>query len=79
MSQYDPQASYDVNYQGRRVGELRQGRYFEGTWEVGYMEGEVFHYNGQVRGKREGLTLTRNDPPGELTQFDLVLQEPAQA
>lgn len=75
MTHYDPQANYDVNYQGARVGELRKGRYFEGTWEVGYVEGEVFHYNGKPRGKREGLTLTRNDPPGELTQFELVLQE----
>lgn len=74
--QYDPKASYNVlDRESIKVGELRQGRYFEGTWEVGAVEGDVFHYNGEPAGKLEGLTLTRNDPPGELTQFQLVRQE----
>ncbi|MCS3835584.1 putative methyltransferase [Pseudomonas sp. JAI111] len=34
---------------------------------MGMIEGEVFHYNGEPGGKLEGLTLTRNDPPGELS------------
>lgn len=79
MSEYDPQAHYDLlDPEGIKVGELRKGRYFEGTWEVGYVEGDVFHYNGSPAGKLEGLTITRDDPPGELTQCTLVLQEPAQ-
>lgn len=74
--QYDPQGQYDVmDPEGIKLGELRQGRYFEGTWEVGTVEGEVFHYNGEPGGTLEGLTLTRNDPPGQLTQCQLVRQE----
>lgn len=80
MSQYDPQANYDfLDPEGFKLGEVRQGRYFEGTWEIGSIEGDVFHYNGEAAGKLEGLTVTRNDPPGQLTQCTLVLQEPAQA
>jgi len=80
VSQYDPQAHYDfLDPQGIKVGELRKGRYFEGTWEVGFIEGDAFHYNGDVAGKLEGLTITRNDPPGEpVTQCTLVLQETVQ-
>lgn len=74
--QYDPQGRYDViDPEGIKLGELRQGSYFEGTWEVGMVEGDVFHYNGEPAGKVEGLTLTRNDPPGELTQCQLVRQK----
>lgn len=74
--QYDPKATYDVlDPESIKVGELRQGRYFEGTWEVGAVEGDVFHYNGAPAGKLEGLTVTRDDPPGQLTQFRLVRQE----
>lgn len=74
--QYDPNANYDVFDPERiQVGELHQGRYFEGTWEVGSVEGDVFHYNGEPAGKLDGLTLTRNDPPGELTQFQLMRQK----
>jgi len=70
--QYDPKATYDVlDPESIKVGELRQGRYYEGTWEVGMLEGEVFHYNGAPAGKLDGLTLTRDDPPGKLTQFKL--------
>ncbi|KAB0507759.1 hypothetical protein [Pseudomonas moorei] len=73
--QYDPKACYDLLDPERiKVGELRQGRYFEGAWEVGTLEGDVFHYNGEPAGKLEGLTLTRNGPPGELTQCQLVRQ-----
>jgi hypothetical protein len=73
--QYDPKGRYDVvDPEGIKLGELRQGRYFESTWEVGMVEGDVFHYNGEPVGKLEGLTLTRNDPPGELTQYQLVRQ-----
>lgn len=74
--QYDPQGRYDViDPEDIKVGELRQGRYFESTWEVGMVEGDVFYYNGERAGKLEGLTLTRNDPPGKLTQCQLVRQE----
>lgn len=81
MSEYDPEANYDfLDPQGIKMGELRKGRYFEGTWEAGFIEGDVFHYNREVAGKLEGLTITRNDPPGEpVTQCTLVLQEPVQA
>lgn len=71
--QYDPSANYDIfDPENIQIGELRQGRYFEGTWEVGLVKGDVFHYNGEPADKLEGLTLTRNDPPGELTQCQLV-------
>lgn len=75
--QYDPEGVYDViEPEGSKTGELRQGRYFETTWEVGKVEGDVFHYNGKPAGKLEGLTLTRDDPPGaKLTQFKLVRQK----
>ena len=33
------------------------------------VEGDVFHYNGEPAGKLEG------DPPGKLTQCQLVHQE----
>lgn len=78
MSEYDSQANYDfLDPEGFKLGEVRKGRYFESTWEIGYIEGDVFHYNGEAAGKLEGLTVTRNDPPGQLTQCTLVLQEPA--
>jgi len=71
--QYDPANSYDLIYaEGQRVGEVRQGRYFESGWEVGLIDGGVFHYNGQPAGKVEGLLLTRNDTPGLVTLFRLV-------
>lgn len=70
---YDPSANYDVfDPENIQVGELRQCRYFEGTWEVGSVQGDVF--NGEPAGKLDGLILTRNDPPGELTQCQLVRQ-----
>ena len=76
MSNYDPQAIYDViDPEGIKLGELRKGVYFEGDWEAGGIEGDVFHYNGKPAGKLEGLTVTRDDPPGErLTQVQLVLK-----
>lgn len=78
MSEYDPQANYDfLDPEGFKLGEVRKSRYFESTWEMGYIEGDVFHYNGEATGKLEGLTVTRNDPPGQLTQCTLVLQDPA--
>lgn len=65
-----------IDHEGIKVGELRKGRYFEGTWEVGMVEGDVLHYNGVPAGRLEGLILTRNDPPGEpLTQCQFVRQE----
>ena len=71
--QYNPQGQYDLfDPEGIKLGEIRQGRYFEGDWEAGAIEGDVFHYNGEPAGKLAGLTLTRNDPPGELTQCQLV-------
>lgn len=71
--QYDPKAQYDVHDpEGIKLGEVRQGLYFEGDWEAGRIEGDVFHYNGEAAGKLDGLTLTRNDPPGKLTQCQLV-------
>lgn len=75
--QYDPQGHYDVlDPENFKVGELRQGHYFEGSWEVGMVDGKLFHYNGKPAGKLEGLTLTRNDPPGEaLTQYLLLRRE----
>ena len=74
--QYDPKACYDVlDRENIKVGELRQCRYFEGTWEVGSVEGDVFQYNGEPAGKLEGLVLTRNDPPGQLTECRLVRRE----
>lgn len=70
---YDPQASYDLMYaEDGKVGEVRQGRYFESGWEVGLIEGDVFLYNGQPAGKVVGLTVTRDDTAGLLTQFRLV-------
>ncbi|RYF47551.1 MAG: hypothetical protein EOO38_11935 [Cytophagaceae bacterium] len=71
--QYDPQASYDLMYaEDGKVGEVRLGRYFESGWEVGLIEGDVFHYNGQPAGKVEGLIVTRDDNNGLLTRFRLV-------
>lgn len=71
--QYDPQASYDLMYaEDGKVGEIRQGRYFENGWEVGLIEGNVLHYNGQPAGKVVGLIVTRDDTAGLLTQFRLV-------
>lgn len=71
--QYDPKAQYDVHDpEGIKLGEVRQGLYFEGDWEAGRIEGDVFHYNGEAAGTLDGLTLTRNDPPGKLTQSQLV-------
>lgn len=73
---YDPKGCYDViDPEGIKLGELRQGRYFEGTWEVGMVEGDVFHCNGEPAGKLEGLTLRRNDSPGELIQCQLLRQK----
>lgn len=72
---YDPHAHYDLlDQEDIKVGEVRQGRYYEGTWEAGQIEGDVFHYNGQPAGTRDGLTITRDDPPGGLTVFRLVRQ-----
>lgn len=74
--QYDPQASYDfLDPEGIKIGELRQGRYFEGDWEVGLIDGAVFHYNGAPAGRLDGLTVTRDDPPGQLTKCQLMRQE----
>lgn len=71
---YDPQASYDlIGPENIKVGEVRKGIYYEGTWEIGKIEGEVFHYNGEPAGKRGGLTITRDDLP--LALFGLVKQD----
>jgi len=74
--QYDPQGSYDLlDPEGIKIGELRKGRYFEGDWEVGLIDGTVFHYNGEPAGRLDGLTVTRDDMPDQLmTQCQLVLQ-----
>jgi hypothetical protein len=71
--QYDPSISYDLIYsEGQKVGEVRQGRYFERGWEVGFIDGDIFHYNGQPAGVVKDLIITRNDQPGLLTLFRLV-------
>lgn len=76
---YDSEVSYDlIDPEGIKVGEVRQGVYYEGDWKVGRIEGDVFHYNGQPAGTLKGLTITRNDPPGTaLTQCRLVPQKSA--
>jgi hypothetical protein len=76
---FDPQTTYDlVDPEGFKMGEVRQGLYYEGTWKVGEIEGDVFHYNGVPAGKVEGLTVTRDDPPGAaLTVCRLVPQKSA--
>lgn len=72
--QYDPQESYDLmDPENIKVGEVRKGVYYEGTWQIGKIEGEVFHYNGEPAGKRDGLTITRDDLP--LAVFQLVKQD----
>jgi hypothetical protein len=75
--QYDPEGSYDLMYEGRKVGEARKGLYYEGTWEVGAIEGDVFIYNGKPAGSVEGLSVSRHDQPNGPTLFQLVPQKTA--
>ncbi|GLO06577.1 MULTISPECIES: hypothetical protein [Pseudomonas] len=77
MSKFDPLASYDlIDPEGIKLGEVRKGLYYESGSAIGWFEGDVFHYNGKPGGRLDGLTITRDDPPGEpLTQCELVLQE----
>jgi len=70
--QYDPEGSYDLMYESRKVGEVRHGLYYEGEWEVGSIEGDVFHYNRKPAGAVEGLTVSRYDQPNGPTVFQLV-------
>jgi len=81
--QYNPQANYDVinPEDDSKMGELRNGRYFEGKDEApcGYVEGADFFYtveNAEGRGRIEGLTLLRTEPQGvRETRLNLVLKE----
>jgi hypothetical protein len=76
--QYDPNTAYDlIDAEGIKVGDVRQGIYYEGTWEMGRIDGVVFHYNGEPGGTVEGLTVTRHDTDGSLTRCQLVPQETA--
>ncbi|WP_350025807.1 hypothetical protein [Pseudomonas fulva] len=76
MSEYDPQANYNlIDFEGIKVGEVKKGKYYEGDSHEGDILGDVFHDRVEAVGKREGLTITRNDG----TPFHLVLQEPEQA
>lgn len=74
MSQdFDANAHYDlIDAEGIKVGEVRQGVYFEGDWKAGKIEATTFHYNERVAGSLQGLTVTRDDPDQRLTQFQLV-------
>lgn len=77
---YDPQASYDVIYEGDKIAEVIKGKYYEhGTRDThdGEIVGDVFRYHGSPNfgapaGKLVGLTIVRDD---DGTTFHLVLQE----
>lgn len=76
--QYDSTASYDlIDAEDIKVGEVRQGKYYEGTWEAGRIEDGVFYYEAGATGLVEGLIVTRDDKPGQLTRFRLVPQKTA--
>ena len=71
---YDPADHYDVlDPEGFKTGEFRAGRYFEGDWELGKLEGDIFHFNGEPAGRLEGLVL-EGFVPVPTTKFQLVRQ-----
>ncbi|WP_280044024.1 hypothetical protein [Pseudomonas sp. Hg5Tf] len=73
MSSYDPQANYDViEFEGTKIGEVRKGKYYEGSAHEGDIVGDVFHYQGAPAGKLTGLTITRDD---DATLFHLLPQD----
>lgn len=50
--QYDPHASYDLMYaKVGKVEEVNQGLYFEGGWEVGLIDGDVFYTTASLRAR----------------------------
>lgn len=79
-TEFDPQGRYDVEHADSKCGTIIKGKFEWMDGEtVGYIEDDKLVSAGEVLGQLNGMTLVRNDPPGDgETRFELIEQEQEQ-